>query len=282
VSKIALVTDSSAYVPPEVSERHRIEVVPLKLIWGDDTYLDGVDISPSEFYARLPEAEVMPTTSQPSAADFKQVFEMLDAEGYDILGIYISSGLSGTMASAEQAKKMLTNVNVENVDSLCSIVEMGFHLREVAQAIEDGADLAQCKAVAEDVRTRSGLVFAVDTLEFLHRGGRIGGGKRFLGTLLDIKPVLELENGTVEAVEQVRTKRKALGCLLDLVAEKTDGKELAYLGVSHACAEAEAVDLLERAQARFNAEHTMLSELSPVIGTHAGPGTVVLAYMVAE
>jgi DegV family protein with EDD domain len=103
-----------------------------------------------------------------------------------------------------------------------------------------------------------------------------------LGTLLDIKPVLELENGTVEAVEQVRTKRKAISRLLDLVAEKAEGKELSYLGVSHASVEAEAVDLLERAQTRFNAEHTMLSELSPVIGTHAGPGTVVLAYMVAK
>lgn len=282
MSKIALVTDSSAYVPPELHERHRIEVVPLKLIWGDETFQDGVDISPSEFYARLPDAEVMPTTSQPSAAEFKQVFEDLHAEGYHILGIYISSKLSGTMASAEQAKKMLPNVNVENVDSLCSIVEMGFHLREVADAIENGADLAQCKAVAEDARARSGLVFAVDTLEFLHRGGRIGGGKRFLGTLLDIKPVLELEDGSVEAVEQVRTKRKAINRLLDLVEEKAQGKELAYLGVSHASAEADAVDLLERAQARFHAENTMLSELSPVIGTHAGPGTVVLAYMVAK
>ncbi|MEA3351981.1 MAG: DegV family protein [Chloroflexota bacterium] len=282
MSKIAIVTDSTVHVTPEIIEQYGIHVIPLEVIWGQETFRDGIDMTPPEFYTRLQTTDIIPTTSQPSVAKFKTIFEKLDAKGFDILAILISSGISGTVDSAVQAKKMLPEANIEVVDSLASIVETGFHIVAAARAADDGADLAKCKTIAENARERSGVFFAVDTLEFLHRGGRIGGGKRFLGTVLNIKPILTLNEGRIDAVEQVRTRAKAHTRLLELLDERTQGKRLSFVGVSHASAQSDAEALLKRAEERFDVGETMLSELSPVIGTHTGPGTVALAYMIEE
>ncbi len=282
MSKVAIVTDSTAYLPEEFITRYQISVIPLQLIWGEETFRDGVDIQPTEFYNRLINTHVMPTTSQPSAAEFLTVFEKLHTAGADILAILISSGLSGTVSSAEQAKQMLPDAKIEIVDSQTTMAELGFHILEVARAAEEGADLATCKAIAEHARELSGVVFAVDTLEFLHRGGRIGGGKRFLGTMLNIKPILNLKDGRIDAVEQARTRSKAQARLIELVQERTEGKPLRYIGVSHSDAPEEAAALLQRAQESMQVAQSLFTDLSPVIGTHVGPGTVALAYMIAE
>jgi DegV family protein with EDD domain len=282
MTKVAIVTDSTAYLPAELIEKYRIKIVPLQVVWGDETYRDGVDILPGEFYDRLETADVLPTTSQPSAAEFKTIFESLIADGYDVLAILISGGLSGTVASAEQATKMIERGRIEIVDSLTTTAELCFHVMVAAQAAAQGDDLAACTALAQSAGQRSGVVFAVDTLEFLHKGGRIGGAKRFLGTVLNIKPILDLKAGRIDAVEQVRTRRKARARLLELVQERIAGKPLKYLGVSHARAVKEARVLLEQTQEMLDIEETVLVDLSPVIGTHVGPGTLSVAYMLAD
>lgn len=280
--EVVIVTDSTTVLPSEYLQKFNIHVVPLQVVWGNETFRDGVDIQPSEFYTKLQAADTMPTTSQPSAAEFKDVFEKLIADGYEVLAILISSGLSGTIASAEQAKKMLPDAPIEIIDSKCTTAELCFHVLEAAKAASDGGDLAACKARALDARQRSGVVFAVDTLEFLHRGGRIGGAKRFLGTMLNIKPILDLKDGRIDAVEQVRTRRKAQARLIELVQERTEGKPLKYIGVSHANASKDASALLARAQEQMQmqVQETLMVDLSPVIGTHVGPGTLSIAYMV--
>jgi DegV family protein with EDD domain len=280
MSKVAIVADSTAYLPAEVIEKYNIHVVPLQLIWGEETFKDGVDIQPSEFYNRLQTAEVMPTTSQPSAAEFKQIFEKLIAEGKDVLAILISSGLSGTVASAVQAKKMLPEARLEIVDSLTAGMELGFHVLEAARAVEKGESLEKCKAQAEGAQSKSGIVFAVDTLEFLHRGGRIGGAKRLMGTMLNIKPILEVKDGKVEALDSVRTRRKAHDRLLELIQERSQGKKLRYASAMHANADDDAQKLLNQLEELVEVDESFVVELSPVIGTHVGPGAVVLAYMV--
>jgi DegV family protein with EDD domain len=282
MSKVTIVTDSTAYLPPGFAEKHQIHVVPLQLIWGQETFRDGVDITPDVFYTRLAQADVIPTTSQPSAAEFKDVFETLHAEGADILALVISSGISGTFASAEQARRMLPDVRIEIVDSLATATELGLHVMEVAKAAADGADLAACKALAESLQARSGVVFAVDTLEFLHRGGRIGGGKRFLGTMLNIKPILEMRDGRIEALDSVRTRKKAHTHLLNILTERGQGRGYRYVSTMHANAHDDAQALLQRVTEHLDVQETFVSELSPVIGTHAGPGTMALAYMLAE
>ncbi|MDD5468757.1 MAG: DegV family protein [Anaerolineales bacterium] len=279
MSKVAIITDSTSYIPKDLVEKYRIHVAPQVLIWGEETFLDGIDIQPVEFYTRLKTAAVMPTTSQVTIATFKEMFTQLLEEGYDILALLISVKLSGTIDSALQARDMLPKSPIEIVDSQATAMALGFQVLSVARAVQDGANLAEAKALAEAAIRHSGVVFAVDTLEFLHRGGRIGGGTRFLGTALNIKPILELRDGRVEAVERVRTRKKSLTRLVDMVEERVKGRQPLRLATLHANAHQDASVLLEEANRRLEAIETVFSEVSPVVGTHAGPGTVGLAYM---
>jgi DegV family protein with EDD domain len=281
MAKIALVTDSTAYIPSELVQKYNLTVTPQVLIWGEETFQDGVDIQPDEFYARLKTAKVMPTTSQVSIVTMQTTFESLIEKGYDVLGILISAKLSGTIQSAVQAKEMMGNAaeKVTIVDSNTTAMAMGFQVLSVARAVEDGAGLKDAVALAEKAREHTGVYFAVDTLEFLHRGGRIGGAQRFLGTALNMKPVLAVIDGRVEAVERIRTKGKALDRVLELVMEQTAGKTPIRLAALHASAEEEAQTLLDKASKEMDAIESVLTTVSPVVGTHAGPGTVGLAYM---
>jgi DegV family protein with EDD domain len=191
----------------------------------------------------------------------------------------LSLGIPPAAASANQAMELLPGVRVEIVDSNTIAMALGFVVLAAARAAAQGASLEECKAVAEKARTLTGVVFAVDTLEFLHRGGRIGGGSRFLGTALNIKPILEIAGGRVEAVERVRTRRKSLTRLVELIEERVAGRSPLRLATLHANAPEDAKALLDEAAARLGAVESIFSEVSPVIGTHAGPGTVGLAFM---
>ncbi len=281
MSKVAVVTDSTAYIPAELVEKHHITVVPLILLWGHEAFEDGVDIQPSEFYTRLSGAKVMPTTSQATIPTMQTTFETLIAQGYDVLGIFISSKLSGTIQSAMQAREMMLKgaEKVAIVDSLSTAMAMGFQVLATARAAEAGESLAECVKLAEKAREHIGVYFAVDTLEFLHRGGRIGGAQAFLGSALNIKPILSLVDGRVDSVDKVRTRSKVLDRVVDLVVEKTAGRHPVRLATLHANAEADARALLATASARLNPIETIFSSVSPVIGAHTGPGTVGLAYM---
>lgn len=277
--KVAIVTDSTAYIPAELVEQYDIRVAPQVLIWGEQSFEDGVDIQPEEFYTRLQNARVMPTTSQVTPKSFDRIFEELHNLGCDILAILISAKLSGTIQSAVQARANYPQARIEIVDSNSVAMALGFQVLQVARAVAKGADIETCKAIAEEARQHTGVVFAVDTLEFLHRGGRIGGGARFIGTALNIKPILEVKDGTIEAVERVRTRKKSLKRLVDLVAERVQGQTPLRLATLHANAPEEAKTLLEQACTRLQVEESVFSEVSPVVGTHAGPGTIGLAYM---
>jgi len=279
MSKVAVVTDSTAYIPKELVDQYHLTVAPQVLIWGDESFKDGVDIQPDEFYRRLQSATVMPTTSQVTIPDFENIFRDLLNQGYDILAILISEKLSGTIASAIQARQSFPGAPIEIVDSRTTSMAMGFQVLAAARAAEAGGSLEDCKAVAEQAREHVGVVFAVDTLEFLYRGGRIGGGSRFLGTALNIKPILEVTGGRVEALERVRTRKKSLQRLVELVVERTANRQPVRLATLHANAEADAREILAMASSQLSAVESILSEVSPVIGTHAGPGTVGLAYM---
>ena len=281
MSKIAIVTDSTAYIPPDLIQKHNLTVTPQVLIWGEETYQDGVDIQPDEFYTRLKTAKVMPSTSQVSPATMKSTFENLIEKDFDVLGIFLSAKLSGTIQSVTQAVDMMEKAGekVTFVDSNSTAMAMGFQVLTVARAVEDGANLEDAVALAKKAREHTGVYFAVDTLEFLHRGGRIGTAKRFLGTALNVKPVLAVLDGRVEAVEQIRTKKKALDRVIEIVSEQVQGKDRVRLATLHANATDEARELLDRAAAQLSPVETVFSEVSPVIGTHAGPGTIGLAYM---
>lgn len=279
MSQVAIVTDSTAYIPKDLTEKYQILTAPQVLIWGDKTYRDGVDIQPEEFYTRLKTATVMATTSQVTIAAFKDIFSTLIEQGKDILAILISEKLSGTIDSAVQARDMLPAHPIEIVDSKTTAMALGFTALTAARAAQDGASLAECKALAEKGVQNTGVVFAVDTLEFLHRGGRIGGGSRFLGTALQLKPILEVTGGRVEAIERVRTRSKSLQRVVDIIEERIAGRTPIHMATLHANAPADAQQLLEMAAARLKLEESVMSEISPVVANHAGPGTVGLAFL---
>jgi DegV family protein with EDD domain len=281
MSKIALVTDSTTYMPPELVQKYNISVAPQVLIWGDQTYKDGVDIQSSEFFTRLKTAKVMPTTSQVAVVSFQEIFQDLADQDMDVLALLVSSKLSGTVQSAIQARELMGNASekIHVVDSQSVAMALGFQVLAVARALEDGASLKDALALAERAHQYTGLFFTPDTLEFLHRGGRIGGAQRFVGTMLNMKPILAIQDGRVEPVERIRTKSKAHNRVLELILERAQGKSPVRLATLHANAAEEAKALLSRAEQELRPVESVFTEVSPTVGTHAGPGTVGLAYM---
>jgi DegV family protein with EDD domain len=281
MSKVSVVTDSTANIPVELTKKLNISVVPLILIWGEKSYKDGVDMLPNDYYKRMANSKTIPTTSQATMLSMKNVFQSLLGQGYDVLGLFISSRLSGTVQSALQAREMMQKgrEKVAIIDSLATTMALGWPVLTAARAANTGGNLVECQKLAEKARDQTGVMFVVETLEYLRRGGRIGGAQAMLGTLLNVKPLLELQDGRIESVEKIRTKKQALGRMLDLIEEKVANRTPIRLATVHANAETEAVSLLETARQRFNPIESFTSPLSPVIGTHAGPGTLALAFM---
>ena len=280
-NKVAIVTDSTAYLPEDCLKQYPITITPLSVIWGEEIYRDGVDISPEEFYTRLPNSKTMPTTSQVTPGVMHDAFKSLLEQGYDVLGIFVSSRISGTYQSAVQGVEMLGKAggNIEIVDSLWTTMAMGWPVLTAARAAEAGKNLLECRKIAEDACANCGLLIVVETLEFLRRGGRIGGAQALLGTALNLKPILELREGRIESAERIRTKQKAIQRTVEIVAERLKGKSSIRLAVTHANCETEAYAFLESARVEIKPVETMCCPLSPVIGAHVGPGTLALNYM---
>jgi DegV family protein with EDD domain len=275
---ITFVTDSTAYMPADLLEQYGIYVVPNVVNWGTQTYRDGVDIQSKEFFERLRKDPVLPTTAVASIGEFRDVYALAAENAGAVLGVHLSAKLSGTYSTAVQAAGMLPGKRIEVVDSNATAMAMGFVVLAAARAAQAGKSFDEVIQVARDTILRVGLVFTVETLEFLRRGGRIGGAQAFMGSLLDMKPILDLRDGRVEPVERVRTKKKAVERVLDIIAQRADGKRPIRLATLHAAAPQEAAALLETARQRLGADEAILCEVSPTVATHAGPGTVGLAY----
>ena len=282
MSKFAVVTDSTAYIPADYVQKHNLTVAPQVLIWDNETFRDGIDIRSDEFFTRLKTSKAMPSTSQVSPAAMQSIFQPLVDQGFEVLGIFISSKLSGTLQSAIHGKELMgiAGEKVTLVDSQSTAMALGFQVLAASRALETGAGLKEVVALAEKAHTKTGIFFAVDTLEFLHRGGRIGGAQRFIGAALNLKPILALKEGKVEGIERIRTKSKAHDRIFELVAEQVKGKSNIRVASLHANAADDARALLERVKNELNPVETIFTEVSPVVGTHTGPGTVGLAFMV--
>jgi DegV family protein with EDD domain len=223
----------------------------------------------------------MPSTSQVAVVSFQEIFQELVEKDYEVLALLVSSKLSGTIQSAMQAKELMGSAGqkVNVVDSQSVAMALGFQVLAVARALEDGASLQDAIALAEKSYQNTGVFFAVDTLEFLHRGGRIGGAQRFLGTMLNMKPILAIQDGRVEGIDRIRTKNKAHDRVLELTLEKVAGRTPVRLATLHANAAEDARALLSRAEEALRPVESIFTEVSPTVGTHAGPGTVGLAFM---
>lgn len=275
--KILVITDSSASLPAQLVKTLDIRVIPLWLIWDEECFLDGVDIDPHTFYQRLREQKSLPTSTQPSAVEFRSFFEELGGECSGIVCVLASSKISGTVASAEAAQEF-SPVPVKVVDSAFSAMGQGLIAAQAARAAASGASLSEVAQSAQRARDYTNLLFVVDTLEYLHKGGRIGGAKRLLGTALDIKPILHFEGGTIQPLSQARTKKKAIFELLNIAEKRLNGKEMAEAALVHVDCLDEAQRLKEDVVSRFNPGEVHISDVSPVVGTHVGPGALGLAF----
>jgi len=275
---IKIVTDSTAYLPESILRKNDLRVVPLCVHFGDKMYKEGVELSNDEFYALLQEAPELPTTSQPSAGEFYEVFAELAAAGHEIITLTISSRLSGTWNSAMAAREMMPEAKISVVDSLSTSVGLLLLVQAAVKARDAGASREEIVQQLEDIKKKLHVFFVVDTLEYLAKGGRIGNAKAFLGTLLKVKPILFFKDGAIEPLEQVRSKRKAQARMVDLVEECVGGRGTeASIALSHALAPDETASLAQEIQERLGCAAPPITTVGPVIGTHTGPGVVAVA-----
>jgi len=273
---IKIVTDSSAYLPADLVQQHDIHVIPLRVLFGEQVYRDEIDLSHREFYRMLTEAETLPTTSQPSAGEFFDLYSELSKDGHEIISIHISSKLSGTISSAQSAKEMLPEAKITIIDSASTVMGLGLMVLTAVRAAAEGKTTSEIVAIVERMILEMNVVFVVDTLEYLQKGGRIGGAAALVGTLLKVKPILCLKDGRVEPLDKVRSKRKALARLLEVVEERVGPGTPIRVAVLHAQVPEEARELEQEVLAHFNCTECYFTEIGPAIGTHTGPGVVGL------
>jgi DegV family protein with EDD domain len=277
MNKIAFITDSTAYLSPAFVKENEITVIPLNLHWDGTNYRDSVNITPSKFYEMLAKSKTIPTTSQPTYGEFEVIIKELSQTNEAIIAVLISSGISGTVDSALMAQKHLSDITLEVVDSKTTSAGLALMVKALVGARSKGAGPAEIVALAKKIIDNMGIFFMVDTMEYLYKGGRIGGASRFLGSALDIKPILFLtKEGKIDALEKVRTKKKAMQRLMDLAVEKAAGKK-AHVGVIHAQVPDDAEQVKLALVQRMDCVEMEVYELSPVIGTHVGPGTLGIA-----
>jgi DegV family protein with EDD domain len=276
MAEVAVVTDSTAYLPAELMERHNIRVVPLYVVFGAERTVPEVEITDyPAFFEELRRAETLPSTSQPSVGDFTSVYEPLLAEGKEIVSVHISGGLSGTPEAARQAKQALERdgkggERIEVIDSTTAAGGLGFMVLAAAKA---AAELGSAQEVAEHVRSARGelkLWFVIDTLEFLKRGGRIGAASAWIGSTLKVKPILTVEN-EMTPVERVRTSGRAMERMVDYARQRKDSGADAW-SAQHINAPDACQELIERCSEVYGRPPTIVSEIGPVLAAHTGPG----------
>ena len=275
---IKIVTDSASGITQEVGRQYGITVVPLYVHFGSETFRDGVDIQPPEFFARLKSSPQLPTTSQPSAGDFLEVYKLLVADGSDVITIHLSNKLSGTVVSACTARDMLPGARIHVVDTQFIAAAQEMMVMEAVRMAAAGQSVETILARLDQLIAGFRLYLTVETLEYLQKGGRIGKAAALLGSALQMKPVLEIREGGVEAKERIRIKSKAVAHIQELVVQETAGRSRIYLGILHAAAPEEAHGLETDLVARLTPTELTVTEVGPVIATHTGPGAVGVAF----
>ncbi len=273
---VHIVTDSTADIAPEVAEALGITIVPLTVFFNDEEYLDNIDLDNASFYQKLQASKSLPRTSQPAPAKFQAAYIKLIEEGADgILSVHLSSKLSGTYQSACTARDTLPEdvrkVPIEVIDSESISAGIFLALQKAVTKIREGLSLTEIKDYVVDQFARTRILVVLDSLEYLHRGGRIGGARAFLGNMLSVKPIISLKDGAVVAVEQPRTRSKALARLVQLALDTGPIEQLAI-----AESNAEVGEQLAEVVKTSYKENVSHYKLGAVLGTHTGPGTVAL------
>ncbi len=280
---IKIVTDSTCDLPAEMYQQYDISVVPINIQFGTETYLDGVTLDRETFYRRIDELGILPKTSQPSAGQFQEHYlRLAEAGAQEIISLHVTARLSGTYQSAQLAGEMVADrVRVHPFDSACGSAGLGFMALEAARMARAGKGTAQILARLEEIRPRINIILTMKDLRFAQMSGRVGKLQSSLASLLNIKPLVVLENGLIDVREKVRTHSKALSRMIEMMAERVGTSEEVNLAAVHAQAPAEGRTLLEMARALFRCRETFLVDLATSLVVHFGPGTLgLVAYRV--
>ncbi len=277
MKRVVVVTDSSATVPADLARELDIRIVPIVLAFNGFIFQDGIDISPTEVYRLLRDGKHAPTTSAPSVGDFLRVYAAAAQEASGIVSIHLSPKLSATYNAATAASQLVEEVPIRVVNCHTAAMGQGFVVLAAARKAAEGASMEAVAARARDVAAKMNLLATIGTLEYLHRGGRIGSAATLLGTALQIKPVLCVADGHVDVFARPRTKSKAVRVMLDHIAEQVNGHPL-HVAVLHADVPQEAEELKQEIARRFHCDEIFVTELTPVMGAHTGPGVLGVAF----
>lgn len=275
---VKIVAASSAGLPPEIAQQLNITVVPLRVHFGTDMLRDGVDISIDAFLKRLAASKQFPTTSQPPAGDFLEIFRKLRVQGHDVLTVVLSNKLSGTLMSANTAKEQLADDHITVFDTLNVASGEALQVIEAATMAQEGKSVSEIVARLEAMRPKVNLYFAVDTLEYLAKGGRVSNAQAFIGSVLQMKPVLKVENGLVEGAERIRTTSKAHARLRSIVDENVRGKSNLRVAVMHTAILEAARALADEFQVKYHLPDVQVYDISPAVSAHTGPRALGVAF----
>ncbi|UOY92864.1 DegV family protein [Ectobacillus sp. JY-23] len=277
MTKIKLVTDSTVDLSDDVIKQYDIHVIPLSITIDNETYLDRVDLTPQQFIEKMQVSKELPKSSQPAVGAFVELYDRLGEDGSEVLAIHMTSGMSGTFNTATSAAAM-TDTKVTVIDSTFMTHAMGYQVIEAAKMIQQGKTLEEILERVEEVRQNSHLYVVVDTLENLVKGGRIGRGKAFLGSLLNIKPIANLADGVYTPVTKVRSHGQVVKTLVKILAEDTAGKTIKAVSIPHAEALPLAQSLKEAIEKVTGFQNTQIFYTTPVISTHTGVGAIGFTY----
>ncbi|WP_416147319.1 DegV family protein [Salipaludibacillus sp. HK11] len=279
MSKIAIVTDSTAYIPEELRKENAITMVPLNVMFGEEMYQEEVEITTEEFYKKMKQSEELPTTSQPAIGLFEETFQRLAEDHDQIIVITLSSGISGTHQTAIAAGNMTDDVEVHVFDTEVSCMPQGFYVLSAAKMVKEGYDSKKILDHLYNMKNHMKAYFMADDLNHLHRGGRLNGAQLFVGSLLQIKPVLHFENKVIVPYEKVRTEKRALARIYSLLDSDAKGGTSLDIAVIHANRPDKALEIADELREKYPNANVYISYFGPVIGTHLGERSIGIGWV---
>ena len=278
---IRIIADSTCYLPKEYIDKYNVSIVSLNVLLNGKSYRE-TDLENDWFYKEMSKSPSIPTSSQPSIDDFYKAIESQVKEGHDIVGIFLSSDMSGTFSTSNLVKEMILekypNANIVMLDSRSNCMQAGYAILEAAKAAADNKSLDEVVSIAKSVIENSKFIFVPDTLDYLKKGGRIGGAAALFGSLLQIKPILTVTDGKTTVLTKVRTKKKAIDKIIDTVMEQNLQSPIKGLIVHHINCESEGQELANKLQDKLGISNIKIQSIGPIIGLHVGPGSIGVAY----
>lgn len=278
---IKIIADSTCYLPKEYIDKYNVSIVSLNVLLNGNSYRE-IDLSNDWFYNEMAKSPTIPTSSQPSIEELYSTVESLVKDGHDVVGIFLSSDMSGTFSTSNLVKNMILenypNAKIVMIDSRSNCMQAGFAVLEAAKASNENKSLDEVVSIAKNVIENSKFIFVPETLDYLKKGGRIGGAAALFGSLLQIKPILTVEDGKTTVFTKVRTKKKAIDKIVNTVLEQNSKSPIKGIIVHHINCESEGQELADRLKNSLGLDNVKIQSIGPIIGLHVGPGSIGVAY----